>query len=420
MVREESGSRSAEVHVRVRSLEASARVVESATGKRPSLDDAAAEGRLAALRSSRVRKQAASDSKWNAALNGLAEQAAKRPSARGELENLLESAGFAHEIYDSSWLDAVILSNSVGTKMPTSITNYSQWTVEEVTQVSKHSALFRLTSSDRKRGTPHPRGGGRMASPVTWHTTLLAEVGPNSEGPLPWVERDYTPVSCAREWDAGRCELLVKVYPDGAATGWLQRAAPSRIWLSKPARTLHVPGLVAEGGAAFNPASVLLLLAGTGVVALPQILAHRDPANLLGISTPRRSQLRVPIDMVLSCREDDVLLLSQIAQWCKDGGVLGLRRCTLLITPRRVHDAAAPFPDAPAAGVAEAERALRGIENARVVRSRVDSAIVAEAHGQMVQPCRYVVSGPGEYNAAVREMLARLVSNEDGITVLSA
>jgi hypothetical protein len=124
--------------------------------------------------------------------------------------------------------------------------------------------------------------------------------------------------------------------------------------------------------------------------------------------------------MVLSCREDDVLLLSQIAQWCKDGGVLGLRRCTLLITPRRVHDAAAPFPDAPAASVAEAERALRGIENARVVRSRVDSAIVAEAHGHMIQPCRYVVSGPGEYNAAVREMLARLVSNEDGITVLSA
>ena len=99
--------------------------------------------------------------------------------------------------------------------------------------------------------------------------------------------------------------------------------------------------------------------------------------------------------------------------------MLGLRRCTLLLTPKR-DDADAPFPDAPAAGVAEAELALQGFENARVVRSRVDPTIVAEAYGHMVQPCRYVVSGPGEYNAAVRQMLVGLVSDEDDITVLSA
>ena len=45
--------------------------------------------------------------------------------------------------------------------------------------------------------------------------TLLAEVGPNAEGPLPWVEREYTPVSSAKQWELGRCELLVKVYPRG-------------------------------------------------------------------------------------------------------------------------------------------------------------------------------------------------------------
>mgnify|MGYP002832821885 CR=1 FL=1 len=53
--------------------------------------------------------------------------------------------------------------------------------------------------------------------------TLLAEVGANSEGPLPWIERDYTPVSSAKEWETGKCDLLVKVYPDGAATSWLHR-----------------------------------------------------------------------------------------------------------------------------------------------------------------------------------------------------
>ena len=42
-----------------------------------------------------------------------------------------------------------------------------------------------------------------MPEQVTWHTTLLAEVGRNEEGPLPWVERDYTPVSGAKEWEQG-------------------------------------------------------------------------------------------------------------------------------------------------------------------------------------------------------------------------
>ena len=78
----------------------------------------------------------------------------------------------------------------------------------------------------------------------------------------------------------------------------------------------------------------LLLLAGTGIVALPQLLAHRDPARQLAISTARRDQLAVPIDLVLSCREDDVPLLPQIAQLCGDGGEAGgVRHCTLLLTP---------------------------------------------------------------------------------------
>lgn len=45
---------------------------------------------------------------------------------------------------------------------------------------------------------------------------------------------------------------------------------------------------------------------------LPQVLSHRDPVALLGISTARRDQLRVPIDAVLSYREDDALLLPQV------------------------------------------------------------------------------------------------------------
>ena len=62
-----------------------------------------------------------------------------------------------------------------------------------------------------------------MPEPITWHTTLLAEVGANAEGPLPWVERDYTPISTAKQWEQGRVEILIKIYPGGAATPWLRR-----------------------------------------------------------------------------------------------------------------------------------------------------------------------------------------------------
>jgi len=108
-------------------------------------------------------------------------------------------------------------------------------------------------------------------------------------------------------------------------------------------------------GGAFQPASVLLLLAGTGVVALPQILHHRDPYGKVGIPTKRKQeQLHIPIDMILSCRSDDVLLLPEIKHYCQEANdfvasrravgeepqeqeemppvTKGLRHCTLLLT----------------------------------------------------------------------------------------
>ena len=462
----ERGSRRADpsnVHIRIRSLEASAKVVERATGRRPALQGAGP--RLAGLRTARARQRAIALSKWNAALHGLAAEAAMQPTLKHELGSLLKSAGFPE-------------GAEVGAPMPSAIENYSLWSLESVTPVTKHSAILRLTSKNLKRGTPHPRtrhregrtrhphregrtrhphregrtrhphrvprhvplsiwvtqalleprcrvaagGRGRLLEPITWHTTLLAAVGTNDEGPLPWIERDYTPVSSAKEWEQGRCELLVKVYPDGAATSWLHRSPPSQLFLSKPERTLHVPSLVAEGRG-FRPASVLLLLAGTGVVALPQVLAHRDPPRQLAISTPRRDQLHVPIDLVFSCREDDVLLLPQIAQWCREGdGARGLRTCTLLLTPPVCVDAL-PFPDTLAGDAAEAESLLHNLANARVLRARLSADVLAESLGRMPQPCRVVVSGPGEFNTACRTMLEELMAAqqvEEQVTILSA
>ena len=89
--------------------------------------------------------------------------------------------------------------------VPNRIDGYALWTLASVTPASAHSAVYRLTSTDRKRGTPYTRGRGRTMWHKTWHTTLLAAVGENAEGPLGYVERDYTPVSTWREWEAGHC-----------------------------------------------------------------------------------------------------------------------------------------------------------------------------------------------------------------------
>ena len=398
-----------EVHTRISSFEASVKVMERATGKRASLE--VAGEKFALLRSARARQHAVSIYHWNAALRGLAEQAETRPLLRFELQSLLAKAGFQS------------IPDPMGTTMPRCIDNYSQWSLEKVELMSKHSAVFTFTCRDRKRGTPHPRGRGTRPDMITWHTTLLAEIGPNTEGPLPWTEREYTPISSAKEWEAGRCELLVKVYRDGAATSWLHRRmvsmdAPMQVWLSQPVKTLSVPDLVAEGSS-FQPASVLLILAGTGVVALPQILAHRDPLQKLGVPTHKRDQLLVPIDLVLSCREDDVLMLPQIAQWCRAGEARGLRNCTLLLTAAVANKDAAPFPEAPDGDEQEDTDSLRGLANARLLRSRLDSDIVAEAVLRMPKPCRVVVSGPDGFNSAARQMLAGLINTEN-VTVLSA
>ena len=144
----------------------------------------------------------------------------------------------------------------------------------------------------------------------------------------------------------------------------------------------------------------------------------------------------MPVDVVLSCREDDALLLPQLAGWCREseeGGagnervavnavVRGVRSCTLLLTPAAAGGAAAaPFPTAPAGDAAEAEGLLQGLPNARVVRARLSAPLVAESWAQMAQPCRVVVSGPGGFNTAARAMLAEAgVDVEAHVTILSA
>ena len=439
------------IHVKIKSFDRSSSVVQSATGTKPPTEDLPQEtlSRLANIRAERAIEYLISSYQWNKALREILNSQSVK--LQQQFPAVLKKAGYDKE-------DCKPSEGIQPKHMPTKVENYVQWTLDDIEIVSSHSAIYKFSTDNLKRGTPHPRGRSRMAEPKTWHVTMLGEVGPNNEGPLPWIERDYTPVSSASEWEKGKCHILIKIYNDGQLTSWLHKlqqqadqheqtenSAP-KIWLSKPLKTLSVPSLVPTGDE-FQPASILLLLAGTGVVALPQILAHREPYRLLGIATKRRAQLPCPIDVILSCREDDILMLPQIKEWCKEGKqssskYKGIRNFTLLVTnkvnstneeeptPRRskppFHSSFNKSMDLEAITLYNSDKDENEggddvSNNITVIESqRLNTKIVTHALSKMIEPCRVIVSGPDSYNDAAREFLASSGVSSDQTTILSA
>jgi ferredoxin-NADP reductase len=168
---------------------------------------------------------------------------------------------------------------------------YARWRLERVQLASPWSAVYHF----KREGKPAPNGSA-AAIPLLWHTTLLAQVGENNEGPLGYIERDYTPISNAEEWRAGVCRLLVRVYAAGKATQWLlheaARTGGCSVLLSRPAQTMSL--------SIVRPSSILLLVAGTGVVVAQQLLALRKWRG------------EVPLTAIYSCRADDALMLREL------------------------------------------------------------------------------------------------------------
>ena len=463
------GRREEKAFTRLNSLEKTIEVVKHATGKVPILSDPEVQSRLKGVRAFRARENAMSLYRWNGALKATQDQINSHSGGNNNrtLQNAINAyrsiftmAGFNEELMENKNNN----NHRVHINMPSKIEKYSQWKLQKITVISKHTAIFHFVSNDRKRGTPHPRGGGRgPPTPKTWHTTMLAEVGFNEEGPLPWIERDYTPISSAKEWEQGKCDILIKIYNDGAATSWLHKHTimnqsndettppPPSVWFSQPVQTLSVPGLVHCELNTFFPASVLLVLAGTGVVALPQILHHRDPIRKLGISSPRRNQLHVPINVILSCRKDDILMLPEIITLCQESSnqssndnnnntgantnnnnnnrrrkqEKGIKHCTLLLTEKNKEIEKYPFTPSEDISSKKSEEdnminILNNLPNGQVLESRLEQQIVTESLSRMPQPCRIVVSGPSGFNAAARGMLIAAGVSHDNITILEA
>lgn len=286
------------------------------------------------------------------------------------------------------------------------IEGYAQWCLEKVTPMSKHSALYQFSSSDRMRGTPNPRGRGRTKWHKTWHVTLLAEIGPNLEGPLPWVERDYTPTSTAADWEKGRCDIVIKIYDDGLATSWLSKQPlGTKFWLSEPRLTLYVPSCVPilNENRLGSPSSVLLLLAGTGLVVGSQLLQHVNAA------------LTCPVSLVYACRRDD-FLGHDIAQSLEMGK---LKRALVLVTPQTTTSSRASFPAFPEGPSGEVQLAH---PKARVYEGRLSEDLLRDelVAFKAWSPTRVVVSGPASFNAFASNLLSVCGVAKEAVTILSA
>lgn len=439
-------------HVKINTLQKSASVIEDATGESPPMEEhdlpEETRARLADIRATKQREYFVKTYQWNKALASLttATSESSNTKHRQVIRNVLERAGYPDlNPYDILKKDDRPLQL---TTMPSHIDSYVSWKLTSVNVVTHHTAIFHFETKDPKRNTPHPRGRALMVEPITWHVTMLTEVGSNNERPLPWVERDYTPISSALEWERGRCAILIKIYNGGVLSSWLhEKTGPAsfvgsgssngvdlsntNIWLSKPIKTLTVPSLIADDDDGFRPDSVLLLLAGTGIVALPQILAHREPYRLLGIPVPKYKQMNCPIDLIHSCHEDDILLLQEIKQYCVEGAsphpsrkLRGLRNYTLLVTRPRSNSNGVQPPFQQASNddheAINYHATLKDVPNASIQSSRLSKDHVAQAVARLEGSYRIVVSGPDSYNNTARGFLEECGVDSTSVTILPA
>ena len=136
---------------------------------------------------------------------------------------------------------------------------------------------------------------------------------------MPWIERDYTPVSTAKEWERGTCDLLVKVYEQGAARrGCSGKRRGQGVSHVETDRNFTGPRTHAERKGGVVPPKVHAAnTCGDGVVALPQLLRTEIREQTRNIN-PRRDQMKdAPI--TLFPREDDVLMTPELTRWCREG-----------------------------------------------------------------------------------------------------
>jgi len=288
-------------------------------------------------------------------------------------------------------LSKEVRPSSAPRKRRATVEGLARWRLEAVTPVSKWSAIYHCRTSDT--------GRGRVAAGSTWHVTLSAKAGSEQE-----VERDYTPVSTAKHWESGRCDLLIKVYPDGQATSWLHSLPTgSELFLSPPKPTLRLPSLVPDGEhAEFRSKSVLIVAGGTGIAPAWQILDSFKDSKLT----------KIPVTLIYSCRQDDLLMAEPLANFAKQS-----RQSRVLLTlTEPSSDVTKPFPNFTAG---KGWQELLG-DKLQVKDGRIDRQLLQREVSVLPMPLRAVVSGPESMNLAVDAMLRDIGLTKNAITLLEA
>ena len=187
-------------------------------------------------------------------------------------------------------------------------TGYERWQVLSMEPLSSWSftitaqapplSVFRTAATRRER-----------VHTSLWHVIALAELLRPMEGPLPLLEREYTPISSAEDWALGRVTLLVRLYPGATVTPWLARlatelpntrAGAGTLLLGNPLSTVPDDDQ-ASNAAAKVPGPVLIACGGTGITVALQLITCR-----------RHAWSGQPCSVIYSCRSDDVLLLPQL------------------------------------------------------------------------------------------------------------
>eukprot|EP00929_Paragymnodinium_shiwhaense_P113557 TRINITY_DN81839_c0_g1_i1.p1 TRINITY_DN81839_c0_g1~~TRINITY_DN81839_c0_g1_i1.p1 ORF type:complete len:762 (+),score=197.23 TRINITY_DN81839_c0_g1_i1:135-2420(+) len=276
---------------------------------------------------------------------------------------------------------------------------HQPWTVLAKVPVSRWSVMLTL----RNKAPDQDVGVPEIAWQI-WHRTLLAPIGENEEGPMPWVERDYTPVKD----DGVTCDLLVKIYPSGKATQWIHKLeVGATVVLSKPMPTLMMPTCIPLDNInkASAPDKVILVVGGTGVTPAIQILKSFKDKD-------------VPVSVFYACREDDALCLDLLSEAVQ---VPGARTRVALSLSSAVEAAAYPFhidvaPPSSSMQDLVAAHPLLEFHRGRLAAELLRSAL--QEFGK--EGLRVVISGPLSLNEAMHSFFTEEGVDRTQITVLQA
>lgn len=205
-----------------------------------------------------------------------------------------------------------------------------------------------------------------------WHVSFHAIIDGKA------IERDYTPISDWCEWrDQRRIRFIIKIYRDGAMTGYLAaKAIGSTIAISDPHATLLSPTLLPPGkSVVFDaPSHIVLFAAGTGITPMLQVIQD-------SLSNPGRVH---SITLLYSNKSYlDLLCWDELCSLSVPPGGMSLRIWLAFTSPKPGHETEVPTC-----------ATLAGVRHQRIDATLVRDALAPLEACSNTEKVRALVSGP--------------------------